>query len=279
MHPRLPGGPLAVLLATLIACQAASPAWAAGRAKVAVGKKPRAAKAAPPLCAPAAPKPTTTLINAPETTHPLGGASELRLSLSTSLRAPPAVAGPAPEANAAATPAPSLPPAAVLTPAAAPVAVPTPVPAWQAAGASFGAPALVAPSGPPPRVYTPRPYPAIGPASVNPYLPRPTPADASPKPDVAAPNLAPPTVTGNPFSSLALSIPILPDSGQSILPKVTKVYPTGEKPLVVVSFKCPTEVVGITPPTIKLLHEAVNLGMAGINKTDLLSFDLQQVCQ
>jgi hypothetical protein len=48
---------------------------------------------------------------------------------------------------------------------------------------------------------------------------------------------------------------------------------------VVVSFKCPTELVGVTPPTIKLLHEAVSLGMDGVNRTGLLSFNLQQVCQ
>ena len=84
---------------------------------------------------------------------------------------------------------------------------------------------------------------------------------------------------GSSLSGLANSLPILPDSGRSILPTVKKVYPTGEKPLVVVSFKCPTELVGVTPPTISLLHSAVDLGLSGLNKTDLLPFNLQQVCQ
>jgi hypothetical protein len=83
---------------------------------------------------------------------------------------------------------------------------------------------------------------------------------------------------GSFFSDLALSIPILPGSGQGILPTIKKVYPTGEKPLVVLSFKCPTELVGITPPPIMLLREVMDLSMEGLNKVDLLPFHLQQVC-
>jgi hypothetical protein len=71
---------------------------------------------------------------------------------------------------------------------------------------------------------------------------------------------------------------LLPLSGDSILPVIKTVYPTGEKPLVVLNFKCPTEMLGITPPPMKLLHEIVNLGFDGLNKTNLLSFNLQQVC-
>lgn len=78
------------------------------------------------------------------------------------------------------------------------------------------------------------------------------------------------------FSSLKMMIPLTGDA--NILPTIKKVYPTGEKPLVVLNFKCPTEVIGITPPPMKLLHEAVNLGFDGLNKTNLLSFNLQQVC-
>lgn len=130
----------------------------------------------------------------------------------------------------------------------------------------------------------------------NPYLPRPNPympIQAAPAPaQVFAPIRVVPDVKpagsyaespraegGSLFGFLGQAIPILPDSGQSILPSIKKVYPTGEKPLVVVSFKCPTEVLGVTPPTIKLLHNLVDLGMDGLNKTDLLSFNLQQVCQ
>jgi hypothetical protein len=37
--------------------------------------------------------------------------------------------------------------------------------------------------------------------------------------------------------------------------------------------------VGVSPPTTKLLHEAVNFAFDGINKTNLLPFNMQQVCQ
>ncbi|MEW6678103.1 MAG: hypothetical protein AB1421_09295 [Pseudomonadota bacterium] len=118
----------------------------------------------------------------------------------------------------------------------------------------------------------------------NPYLPRPVPPVARQVfgPIQAAPDpgaVVPPVDLGRVFSGLGAGIPLLPESGRSILPTVKKVYPTGEKPLVVVSFKCPTEVIGVTPPTIKLLHDMVDLGMEGLNRTDLLSFNLQQVCQ
>jgi hypothetical protein len=71
----------------------------------------------------------------------------------------------------------------------------------------------------------------------------------------------------------------LPPMDQAILPVVKTVYPTGEKPLKVLTFKCPTELVGITPLPTKALHELVNLAMDGINSTDLLPFNMQQVCQ
>jgi len=127
---------------------------------------------------------------------------------------------------------------------------------------------------PAPAAYVPFPNQAFARPRDNPYLPQP----AAPRP-VFNPKEAPRPDVGSLLGSLGLSIPLLPDSGQSILPSIQKVYPTGEKPLVVVSFKCPTELLGVTPPTIKLLHEAVNLGMEGINRTGLLSFNLQQVCQ
>ena len=109
----------------------------------------------------------------------------------------------------------------------------------------------------------------------NPYLPKPAVAFA---PIQVVPEVKD-AESGSLFGALGQAIPILPGSGQSILPSIKKVYPTGEKPLVVVSFKCPTEVLGVTPPTIRLLHNLVDLAMEGINKTDLLSFNLQQVCQ
>lgn len=76
-----------------------------------------------------------------------------------------------------------------------------------------------------------------------------------------------------------LAMPQIPLFEQAILPKIQTVYPTGEKPLVVVTFKCPTELVGIDTPSTVILHKAVNGGMDLINKTNLLSFNMQQVCQ
>jgi hypothetical protein len=73
------------------------------------------------------------------------------------------------------------------------------------------------------------------------------------------------------------SIPLFND--EAILPRIKTVYPTGEKPLVVLTFKCPTEAIGITTPPIKAMRELVNLGMAGANRTNLLPFNMQQVCQ
>jgi hypothetical protein len=152
------------------------------------------------------------------------------------------------------------------------------------APAMAGVPAYNPPAAPPYMPYVPRPSGAN-----NPYLSRPAArtevlASASPPSQAPARRQAVhpfslPTAGGFSLASLMPSIPILPDSGRSILPTVRKVYPTGEKPLVVVSFKCPTELVGVTPPTIQLLHELVNLGMDGINRTNLLSYNLQQVCQ
>ena len=123
---------------------------------------------------------------------------------------------------------------------------------------------------------TPAANPYLAPSG-NPYLayqqtPAHPPADASPATDNAkafSPSL--------PYSLKSL----LPSwqEGQSILPTFKKVYPTGEKPLVVVTFKCPTELIGITPIPTKILHEVVNGGMSVVNATNLLSFNLQQVCQ
>jgi len=84
---------------------------------------------------------------------------------------------------------------------------------------------------------------------------------------------------GQVFSDLKLALPSLPSSDQSILPTVKKVLPTGEKPLYVLTFKCPTELVGITTPPIKALRWLVTASMDGINSTDLLPFNMQQVCQ
>jgi len=81
------------------------------------------------------------------------------------------------------------------------------------------------------------------------------------------------------FTSLKTALPSGLFSGDTTyLPVIKTVYPTGDKPMVVLNFKCPTEMIGVTPPPMKLLHEAVNLGFEGLNKTNLLSFNLLQVC-
>lgn len=83
------------------------------------------------------------------------------------------------------------------------------------------------------------------------------------------------------FSSLRdyLPDPHLPSPDIDILPSITKVYPTGERPLYVLTFKCPTELVGITPPPTKALRWLISSGMEAVNSTNLLSFSMQQVCQ
>ncbi|MDO9225939.1 MAG: hypothetical protein Q8M09_03720 [Pseudomonadota bacterium] len=73
--------------------------------------------------------------------------------------------------------------------------------------------------------------------------------------------------------------PHLPSPDIDILPSVTKVYPTGERPMYVLTFKCPTELVGITPPPTKALRWLISSGMDAVNSTNLLSFSMQQVCQ
>lgn len=83
---------------------------------------------------------------------------------------------------------------------------------------------------------------------------------------------------GMPSLPSLFSLPSLPE-GLSVLPVIKTVYPTGEKPLVIVTFKCPTELVGITPLPTKALHDLVTWGMDSINSTNLLAFNMQQVCQ
>jgi hypothetical protein len=95
-----------------------------------------------------------------------------------------------------------------------------------------------------------------------------------------ADNSAQTTSLGQVWDSLKSTLlPVMPPSDQAILPTIKTVYPTGEKPLKVLTFKCPTELVGITPIPTKALHGLVNLGMDAINSANLLPFNMQQVCQ
>jgi hypothetical protein len=136
------------------------------------------------------------------------------------------------------------------------------------------------------------------PASSNPYLAyrlqpaqvvaaMPTPAQKSVavqsvNPYLAYPQQFEPVNPWKNFGQVADSVqshlPGFSGESMSILPKIKTVYPTGEKPLKVLTFKCPTELVGITTPPIKLLRAGVDLAMDGINRTDLLPFNMQQVC-
>lgn len=82
------------------------------------------------------------------------------------------------------------------------------------------------------------------------------------------------------FGDIRRALPSMPPlADESILPTVKKVYPTGDKPLYVLTFKCPTELVGIVPPPTKVLHWLVSSGMDAINSSNLLPFNMQQVCQ
>ncbi|KAF0100762.1 MAG: hypothetical protein FD187_1682 [bacterium] len=110
-------------------------------------------------------------------------------------------------------------------------------------------------------------------------LPQATPVQSAQAPQ-PEPETAVSTSVGGMLEKLKYAIfPNTPPSGQAILPTIKTVYPTGEKPLKVLTFKCPTELVGVTPPPTAALHEAVNLAFDGINKTNLLPFNMQQVCQ
>jgi len=119
--------------------------------------------------------------------------------------------------------------------------------------------------------YMPRPNPYLA----NQYQAAPA-ANQFSAPPAVSPAPAAPASTGSGFR---LGLPQIPLFEQSILPKIQTVYPTGEKPLVVVTFKCPTELVGIDTPSTLILHKVVNGSMELINKTNLLSFNMQQVCQ
>ena len=129
-----------------------------------------------------------------------------------------------------------------------------------------------------------RPAVSAAPAPGNPYLAYQRQAFTTPVAAVREPpgRDAPqekPNLVSQYFSGFQLISPVRPPSDQSILPTFKKVYPTGEKPLVVVTFKCPTELVGITPLPTKALHGLVDLGMGALNSSNLLSFNMQQVCQ
>jgi hypothetical protein len=181
-----------------------------------------------------------------------------------------AAAQPAVAATAASvvvvTAAPAVVEAATSAPAASTPAAPT---APAAAPANPYLNPVSAPSGNPYLVASFAPAPYVAPAApvaapANPYLVQ----------------TAPSGYTKSAASTFNIKdlLPSIPD-GMSILPTIKKVYPTGEKPLVVLTFHCPTELIGITPIPTKLLHKGVDGLFSLVNTTNLLSFNLQQVCQ
>lgn len=192
------------------------------------------------------------------------------------LPAPQAVPVPPAPVPAAAIPAPAVAAAAAVAadtakPAAKPAAKPEP--AVQ------------------PFAYSPPFTPLRNAAAPNPYLVHAAPPVAvAAAPAVSIPALIPqlpaaPAASaaqpagGNVFGGLRSLLPDMPPSDQAILPTIKKVYPTGEKPLVVLTFKCPTELIGVSPISTKALHGLVDGGFGLLNSSNLLSFNLQQVCQ
>ena len=71
------------------------------------------------------------------------------------------------------------------------------------------------------------------------------------------------------------------DEGASHWPiSVSIVHPTGDKPLAVLTLKCPTEAAfGFATPPVKLVHIILTTAMDGVNYSGLLPFNMQQVCQ
>ncbi len=136
-------------------------------------------------------------------------------------------------------------------------------------------------------VQTPAPAPQVVQVSPAPSVERIAPAPVTPWSTPSPALVAKPAESAAPTNSLGQAwnslkstlLPSMPPEGQAILPTIKTVYPTGEKPLKVLTFKCPTELIGVTPLPTKALHELVNLAFDGINRADLLPFNMQQVCQ
>jgi hypothetical protein len=135
--------------------------------------------------------------------------------------------------------------------------------------------------------------PQAVPAPTATYSPRPNPylvnmqstatASAAATSSTAVAPFPAQAVTGNlgkeAIGELRKVFPHIPFLDETILPRIKTVYPTGDKPLVVVTFKCPTELIGVDTPSSLILHNVVNGGMNVINRSNLLSFNLQQVCE
>jgi|GEM_PF-2313278 len=209
--------------------------------------------------------------------------------------ATPAAAAAAPAAAKPAAAATTVTAMPVVAPVAAPVAV---IPAPQATPTTATAKNTV--SSVPPFVFAPVSISPSAPAFVasipTPWSPRPNPYIVQPVTvTVATPPATFPwqaqVATPAPSIAQAPATPAAPfafgqdsynakdaNKSRSILPTITKVYPTGEKPMVVVTFNCPTEMAGVATPTTKIIHSFFDLGFSAINATNALPWTLQQVC-
>jgi hypothetical protein len=60
--------------------------------------------------------------------------------------------------------------------------------------------------------------------------------------------------------------------------KVKRYDIPGQKSLVVVATKCPTELIGVNTPSTKIFHSLIDNGMSCINRTQILPMELRQAC-
>lgn len=122
--------------------------------------------------------------------------------------------------------------------------------------------------------------------SSNPYAPSPAyTAGYEPRPNPYAnayvPQPVQPIALQAPNFNMAAMAPFSYSSTAQFgdfLPKIKKVQPTGERPMLVVSLKCPTEALGVATPSTKILHGAVDMALTGVNATNVLPWSIQQVC-
>lgn len=62
------------------------------------------------------------------------------------------------------------------------------------------------------------------------------------------------------------------------IPEINFYKKENTKDLVTVSFKCPTESVGISTPSTKCIHSAVDNILYVMNNSNVLPIDVVQVC-
>lgn len=63
-----------------------------------------------------------------------------------------------------------------------------------------------------------------------------------------------------------------------IIPRVKAYEVPGEKHLMVLSLKCPTELLDVTTPSSAVIHSTIDTGFGIANKMPFLPYTFQQVC-